>query len=189
MAAGKKIMIKKREKPAIYGLLAEFEEPEQLAAATRRAKDEGFRRMDAFSPFPVEGIDELIGKNPTRLPLIVLLGGIIGGVTGYLLQYWTAVIDYPLNIGGRPYHSWPSFMPVTFELTILCAALGTVLGMLGLNGLPQPYHPLFNVERFGLASRDRFFLCIEALDPKFDREKTKQFLNSLKPAGVYEVDH
>src|SRR5262249_5419205 len=139
--------------------------------------------------FPVEGLAEAIGFRRSRLPLIVLIGGLIGCVGGYLLQYYSAVVDYPLNIGGRPTHSWPSFVPVTFELTVLTASLSAVLGMLGLNGLPMPYHPLFNVPRFALASRDRFFLCIEATDPLFDREGTRQFLLSLAPREISEVPH
>jgi hypothetical protein len=130
----------------------------------------------------------VIGFKPTQLPLIVLIGGILGGIGGFYLQYWTSVIDYPMLIGGKPYNSWPAFIPVTFETTILGAALAAVLGMLALNGLPMPYHPVFNVERFALASRDRFFLCIEAADPKFDAKETVEFLRSLNPAAVYEVE-
>src|SRR5262249_25117860 len=158
-----------------YGLLAEFDDPGALVEATRRAHAEGYRQMDAYSPFPVEELAEALGVRRTRLPLLVLIGGIIGCVGGYGMQYYSAVISYPLNIGGRPFHSWPAFIPVTFEMTILVAALTAVLGMLALNGLPMPYHPVFNVERFALATRDRFFLCIEATDPKFDRQATRQF--------------
>ena len=139
-----------------------------MLEAARRAHAGGYRQMDAYSPFPVEGLAEAIGFHRTRLPLIVLLGGIAGGVGGYLLQYYTAVIDYPLNVGGRPLHSWPSFIPVTFETTVLIAALAAVLGMLALNGLPRPYHPVFNVPRFEMASRNLFFLCIESTDALFD---------------------
>ncbi len=178
-----------KTKPPIYGLMAEFDNPADLLAAARRARGEGYRRMDAYTPFPVEGLAEAIGFHHTRLPLVVLIGGIVGCFGGYLLQYYTSVIDFPLNVGGRPFHSWPSFIPVTFEMTILGAALSAVLGMLALNGLPMPYHPVFNVDRFALATRDRFFLCIEATDPEFDREGTKRFLESLQPRGVYEVAH
>jgi hypothetical protein len=172
----------------IYGVMAEFDNPEQLCAGARRAHDVGYRRMDAYSPFPIEGLAEVIGFKRTQLPLIVLLGGILGGIGGFYLQYWASVIDYPMLIGGKPYNSWPAFIPVTFETTILGAALAAVLGMLGLNGLPMPYHPVFNVERFALASRDRFFLCIECDDPKFDGYETVEFLRSLKPTAVYDVE-
>jgi hypothetical protein len=172
----------------IYGVMAEFDNPELLCASAGRAHEAGYRRMDAYSPFPIEGLAEVIGFKPTQLPLIVLIGGILGCIGGFYLQYWTSVIDYPMLIGGKPYNSWPAFIPVTFETTILGAALAAVLGMLALNGLPMPYHPVFNVERFALASRDRFFLCIEATDPKFDRKDTVDFLRSLNPAAVYEVE-
>jgi Protein of unknown function (DUF3341) len=172
----------------IYGLMAEFDQPEDLLEAARRTFAEGYRRMDAYSPFPVDGLAEAIGFHKTRLPLLVLIGGIIGCVGGFYLQYWAAVIDYPLNIGGRPLNSWPMFIPVTFELTILVAGLFAVLGLLALNGLPMPYHPVFNVERFQLATRNRFFLCIESADPKFDQEATRRFLESCGPRGVYEVE-
>jgi hypothetical protein len=175
-------------KPTIYGLMAEFTSPEALLAAARRAYTEGYRRMDAYSPFPVEGLAEAIGFRKNLLPLIVLLGGIAGAAGGFYLQYWISVADYPLNIGGRPLNSWPAFIPVTFELTILLAALSAVLGLLALNGLPMPYHPVFNVERFELASRNRFFLGIEARDPIFDRETTRRFLEDTGPHGVYEVE-
>ena len=171
----------------IYGLMAEFDQPETLLAATQQAYTAGYRRMDAYTPFPVEGLAEALGFHRTRLPLVVLLGGIIGGVGGFLLQYYAAVIDYPLNVGGRPLNSWPAFIPVTFELTILVAALTTVLGMLALNGLPMPYHPVFNVARFELATHDHFFLCIEATDPQFERHSTRQFLATLGAREVTEV--
>lgn len=176
-------------KPPIYGLLAEFEEPGPLLKAAERAFAEGYRKMEGYTPFPVEGLDEAIGFRRSRVPLIVLCGGMLGGLGGFSMQYFSAVIHYPLNVGGRPYNSWPSFIPVTFELTILIAAISAVLGMLALNGLPMLYHPLFNVERFVKGSHDRFFLCIEADDPKFDREATKRFLEGLQPKGVYEVEH
>jgi hypothetical protein len=176
-------------RPPVYGLMAEFDNPTALLEATRRAHAEGYRRMDAYSPFPVEELAEALGMRHTRMPLVVLIGGILGCLGGYYLQYWTAVVDYPINVGGRPYHSWPSFIVVTFECTILVAGLFAVLGMLGLNGLPMPYHPVFNVERFALATKDRFFLCVEATDPKFDLEATRRFLEGLQPRGVYEVPH
>jgi hypothetical protein len=173
--------------PAIYGLMAEFEDPNDLVAAAHRAFHEGYRAMDAYSPLPIEELHEAIGFHHSRLPLIVLIGGIVGCVGGYLLQWWAAAVAYPLNVGGKPFHSWPMFIPITFECTILGAALAAVLGMLALNGLPQPYHPVFNVPRFALASRNRFFLCIEARDPKFDLEGTRAFLETLGPREVTTV--
>lgn len=173
----------------IYGLMAEFDEPNALVTAARKAYQEGYRQMDGYSPFPIEALSEAIGFHHTRLPLLVFLGGVIGCLGGYFLQYWVSVIDYPVNVGGKPYHSWPSFIPATFETTVLLAALTAVFGMLALNGLPQPYHPVFNVPRFALASRDRFFLVIESRDPKFDPDKTWRFLDTLQSRGVSEVDY
>jgi hypothetical protein len=170
-----------------YGLMAEFDQPQRLVEVSRLAREQGFRIMDAYSPFPIDGLDEALGEREDRLPLLVLLGGIGGGLLGFGMQYFANVIQFPLIIVGRPYNSWPAFIPITFELTILGAALVAVLGMLALNGLPTPYHPVFGVPRFELASRQAFFLCIESRDPKFDTVKTKQFLESLKPVGVYEV--
>ncbi len=178
----------KAEETTLYGLLAEFEKAETLVEAARRAFREGYRRMDAYSPYPVEGLAEAIGFAHTRLPLVVLGGGIVGCLAGFFFQYFVSVIDYPVNAGGRPLNSWPSFIIVTFEMTILCAALAAVLGMLGLNGLPRPHHPLFAVKRFALATRDRFFLCIESRDPRFDREKTRAFLGTLGAEEVSEVE-
>jgi hypothetical protein len=172
----------------LWGLVAEFETPEALVAAAHKVSGSGFKRYDAYSPFPIEGLHDAMGFHRNRLPLLVLLGGICGGVGGFAMQYYASVIDYPINIGGRPFNSWPSFIPITFELTILGAALAAVFGMLALNGLPMPYHPLFNVERFALASRDRYYLCIESRDRLFEPEKTRAFLESLKPHGVYEVE-
>jgi hypothetical protein len=172
---------------ATYGLLAEFDDPSSLVAAAASARHAGYRCMDAYSPFPIEELHEALGAHHTRLPLIVLIGGLIGCLGGYGLQYWASAIAYPLNVAGKPLHSWPAFVPVTFECTILGAALSAVLGMLALNGLPMPYHPVFNVPRFALASRNRFFLCIEAKDPKFDLEETRRFLETLNPREVTTV--
>ena len=172
----------------IYGLLAEFEAPEDLVSAAERAYADGYRHMDAHTPFPVHGLAEAIGFHTNRVPLLVLIGGIIGAGLGFFSQYWAAVIDYPINVGGRPLNSWPAFIPITFEVTILVAALTAVLGMLALNGLPQPYHPVFNAPRFALATRDRFFLCIEATDPRFDPVATRAFLEGLGAKEVTDVE-
>jgi Alternative complex III, ActD subunit len=172
---------------SVYGLMAEFDDPTTLVAATDRAHHQGYRRMDAYSPFPIEELHDAIGSPPSRLPLIVLIGGLLGCIGGYVLQYWVSVVAYPVNVGGKPFHSWPAFIPVTFECTILAAALAAVLGMLALNGLPMPYHPVFNVPRFALASRNRFFLVIEAADTKFELEETRRFLETLGPREVSTV--
>jgi len=171
----------------IYGLLAEFDEPDRLLAAARAAYEDGYRNMDAYTPFPIEHLAEAIGFRTTRLPWVIFAGGFVGCLGGFILQYWVSVSAYPENIGGRPLNSWPSFIPVTFELTILLAALTAVCGMLVLNGLPMPYHALFNVPRFAQASRDRFFLCIEARDKCFDQKKTRRFLESQRPREIFEV--
>jgi Protein of unknown function (DUF3341) len=178
-----------KARPPIYGLLAEFDDANAVVAATRQAYEKGYRRMDAYAPFPLEELTEALGFRKTRLPLLVLIGGILGGLTGWGMQYYSAAISYPLNVGGRPFNSWPMFIPVIFELTVLGAALFAVLGMLALNGLPMPYHPVFNVPGFALATRDRFFLCIEATDALFDRTQTGEFLRGLGPRAVTEVDH
>lgn len=174
--------------PRLYGLMAEFATPQDLIAAVERARQEGYRRMDAYTPFPIEPVWEALGHDRSRVPLLVLIGGLIGCFSGYGLQYWVSAVTYPLDVGGRPYHSWPAFIPVTFEMTILIAGIFAVVGMLALNGLPMPHHPVFNVPRFALASRDRYFLCIEARDRRFDRAGTRRFLESLSPSGVWEVE-
>jgi hypothetical protein len=181
-------MSEARERAApLYGLMAEFHAPQEIIAAARAARAAGYRKMDAFTPYAMEELSEALGHHHSKVPLIVLCGGIAGGVGGYLLQYWAAVVDYPMNVGGRPVHSWPAFIVPTFEMTILCAALAAVLGMFWLNGLPMPYHPVFNAKNFALASRDRYFLLIEARDPQFDRAATERFLASLNPSEVSEV--
>lgn len=171
----------------LYALLADFDTPEALVVAAERAFAAGYRRMDAFSPFPVEGLSEALGQRPSRVPAIVLIAGILGGAGGYLMQYWMNAFDYALNIGGRPPHSWPAFIPVTFEMTVLIAAVVGVIGMFALNRLPMPYHPVFNAPHFDRATHDRFFLAIEADDPQFDREKTAAFLASLGAIQVAEA--
>src|ERR671914_1466979 len=172
--------------PAVapWGLLAEFDDVNQTVEAARRVYAEGYRSIDAYSPFPVEPLWEAIGANDKRPQLFTLLGGIAGMLGGFGLCYWVSVIAYPLNIAGRPLNSWPAFIPITFETTILIASFSALLSMIALNGLPMPYHPVFNVPAFALASRNRFFLCIESRDPKFDREATQRFLEGLDPRGV-----
>jgi hypothetical protein len=175
--------------PKIYGVLGEFPSAEHLLDAANAVREAGYQRTDAYAPFPVHGLADALGARPTRLAHIVLVGGICGGVLGYLMQYYMSAVDYPLNIGGRPPHSWPAFIPVTFELTILGAALSAVLGMLALNGLPRPYHPLFGVPEFSLASQNRFFLCIEATDKKFDLTDASEFLQKLGSTHVQVVEY
>jgi len=173
----------------IYGIMAEFDAPEKILAAAERARDAGYRKMDAYTPFPMEELTHALGVEQSKLSLFVLCCGIAGALTGFFLPYVASVIDYPLNIGGRPLNSWPHWIPITFELTILFAAFGAVVGMIFRNGLPRPVHPVFNVDRFELASRDKFFLCIESIDPKFDRGETEKFLKSLKPSYLTVVDN
>ncbi|QJE01860.1 DUF3341 domain-containing protein [Massilia forsythiae] len=171
----------------LYGLLAEFPDGDALLAATRAARAHGYARVEAYAPFAVEGLEEAVGMRSNRIPLITLLGGVAGGAATYFLQWYAAVVDYPINVGGRPLHSWPAFIPATFEITILGAALAAAVGMLALNGLPRLHHPLFEVEEFELASRNRFFLCLPARDPAFDRTRSSGFLRSLDPLLVREV--
>ena len=173
----------------MYGIMAEFDSAQALIDAAKRTHEAGYKKIDAYSPFPIEGLAEELGFHRDEVPLVVLIGGIVGGLTGYLMQYWMSAIDYPLNIGGKPYHSWPAFIVITFEMTILFAGISAVFGMLALNGLPMPYHPVFNVPRFARASRNRFFLCIEATDPLFDRKATEEFLEGLHAQEVSEVAH
>ncbi len=170
----------------LYGLAAEFESDAQLVHAAEEAYARGYRRMDGFTPFPIEGLAEALGKK-NRIPLLVLLGGIVGGGSAYFMEWFANVVSYPINSGGRPLHSWPAFIPITFELTVLGAALTAFFFALGLSGLPKPYHPMFNLPEFERASQDRFFLCIEAEDTLFDAEQTRAFLESLEPLVVAEV--
>jgi hypothetical protein len=176
-------------RPPIWGLLAEFENPTALVAAAARVRDAGYKRIDGHTPFPIEELREALGVKPTILPLLVLCGALVGCVGGYFMQYYASNVAYPLNVGGRPMHSWPMFVPITFELTVLLGGLTAVIGMLALNGLPMPYHPLFNVPRFALATRDRFFLVIEARDRRFDRQGTARFLREIGAREVFEVAH
>lgn len=173
--------------PGTYGLMAEFDNPTALVAAARSAREKGYTRIDAYSPYPIEELNEALELHDNRLAKIVLTGGVLGLVAGYGLQYFVAVIHYPLNIAGRPLHSWPMFVPVTFEVTVLFASLAAFFGLLALCGLPKPYHPVFNVPGFSKASRNRFFLAIESRDPLFDRERTAAFLESLDASEVSEV--
>jgi hypothetical protein len=172
----------------IYGLLAEFKDGDKLVEIAKQARDAGYRRMDGFSPYPVEGLAEALGSHRTKIPAIALAGGLIGGIGGYFMLFSSSVAFYPINVAGRPFHSWPMFVPITFELTILFSGLFTAFGMLALNGLPKPHHPVFAVPQFSLATDDRFFFCIEAADASFDPEKSKEFLNKFDPIGIYVVD-
>ena len=171
----------------IYGMMAEFDSATHLMEACHRTHQAGYQKIDAYSPFPIEGLAEAIGFHKNRVPLVVLLGGLIGGLSGYGMQYWMSAVDYPINAGGRPFHSWPSFIIITFEMTILFAGLSAALGMLALNGLPMPYHPVFNVPRFAMATKDRFFLIVFSSDPKYDTAATREFLAGLSPRSLTEV--
>ncbi len=177
-----------RHKTPLYGIMAEFEGPNELVAAARETYEAGYRRINGYSPYPIEELWEAIGFTHTRLPLIVFIGGLLGGLGGFLMQYYIAVIDYPINVGGKPYNSWPAFIPITFECTVLVAAFSAVLGMLVLNKLPQPYHPVFNAPNFAMATNDRFFLVVEANDPKYDHDKVVALLKSFKPLDVIDVE-
>ena len=173
--------------PKIYGLLAEFETAEAVVEAAHRTYAAGYRKLDAYSPFPVEELSEAIGFHKNGVALVCLVGGLLGCSAAYTLQWWINTISYPVNIGGRPFHSWPSFVIVSFEMTILFAGLSAVFGMLALNGLPMPYHPVFNVPRFELASKDRFFIVVFSSDRNYDPVRTRQFLEGLNPISVAEV--
>jgi hypothetical protein len=176
-------------RPATYGMMAEFSSAEALIEAARRVREAGYRKVDAYTPYPIEAVSEALELPRSVMPKLVLTGGLLGGLGGYALQYWSQVLVYPMNIGGRPIHAWPAFIVPTFECTILGAALAAVVGMIAINGLPQPYHPVFNVPRFALASRDRYFLVIEAEDPKFHPDGTRRFLTGLNASEVSDVEH
>jgi ActD protein len=178
----------RRHEPPMYGVMAEFENPTDLVAAARKVYSLGYRRINGYSPYPIEELSEAIGFTKTSLPLIVFIGGVVGALGGFFMQYWIEVIDYPINVGGKPTNSWPAFIPITFEMTVLCAAFAAVLGMLVLNKLPQPYHPVFNVPSFAMATRDRFFLAVEANDPKFEHAKVVELLKSLGALEVNDVE-
>src|SRR5207253_9150457 len=177
-----------QSKSRLYGVMAQFDNPSALVAAARETYAAGYRRINGYSPFPIEELSEAIGFKRTSLPLIVLIGGIIGALGGFFMQYWMEVIDYPTIVGGKPFNSWPAFIPITFECTVLAAAFAAVLGMLALNKLPQPYHPVFNAPSFDLATRDSFFLVIEAKDPNFDHDEAVRFLKTLEPREVVDVE-
>jgi Protein of unknown function (DUF3341) len=174
--------------PGLYGLMAEFPDPDSLIAAAEKTHHAGFEKVEAYTPFPIEAVSEALGHHHSKVPMLVLIGGILGGLGGFSLQLWANLSAYPMNIAGRPLISWPAFIVPTFECTILGAALSAVFGMFALNGLPMPYHPVFNVPRFARASRDRYFLVIESSDPKFDRASTESFLRELHPSEVTEVE-
>lgn len=173
--------------PRLYGLMAEFENPTDLVAAARRTREAGFRNFDAYTPYPIHELDDAMDLHDNRVAKFTFIGGLCGCIGGFSLATWCAAVAFPLNIGGRPLISVPMFIPVTFECTILLSGLTAAIGMLALNGLPRPYHPVFNVERFASASKSGFFLCIEAEDPKFDRQATASFLESLNPEEIAEV--
>ncbi len=175
------------ETDAVHGVIAEFEHEADILAAAEAAYAAGYRKMDAYSPHPVDGLAEAMGFTKNRVPLIVLLGGLSGGATGFMMQWFSAVVHYPIDVGGRPLNSWPAFVPITFELTILFSAFASILGMLILNGLPKPYHPVFNAANFDSASSDRFFLCIESSDPMFETEGVKGFLEGFEPKSLSVV--
>ncbi|MDB5292267.1 MAG: hypothetical protein JWL69_3508 [Phycisphaerales bacterium] len=171
----------------LFGLAAEFESAAQVLAAARAVAQAGYRRADAYMPFPVEGVGEALGVHRTRIPLLVLIGGVFGACLAFVMLLYANVISYPWNVGGKPPNSWPAWIPITFEVGVLFASFAAFFGMFALNGLPMPYHPVFNVPDFTRASRDRFFIVIESSDKQFDPEQTRQFLEGLKPIAVREV--
>ncbi|MEP7364378.1 MAG: DUF3341 domain-containing protein [Acidobacteriota bacterium] len=175
------------ETPKAFGMMAEFDDHHHLIKAAEAAHAAGYRKMDAYTPYPIHGLSEALGQAPTKISTLVLCGGVLGCLGGFSLMCWITLVAYPMNVAGKPMYSWPAYIPITFETTVLVAALTAVFGMIALNGLPQPYHPVFNVERFKRASQDRFFLCIEAVDPKYDAAGTREFLGKHS-AEVMEVD-
>jgi hypothetical protein len=175
------------EERYLYGLVAEFDDADDFLIAAGRTREEGYTRMEGYAPFPMEGMSEALGHTDTWIPKIMLVGGILGAFSGFGLLFWTTVVAYPLNIGGRPIFAWPSYIPITFEMTVLLSSLAGVVGMFLLNGLPSPYHPLFEAPNFDRATSDRFFLCVEAVDPRFDLEQTRSFLEGLRALQVSEV--
>jgi len=173
--------------PVIHGMLAEFASDEGILDAAQKVFDAGYRQTEAYTPMPVHGLSEALGQSRTKVPVATFAAGCLGACLGFGMCWYANVISYTWNIGGRPPDSWPAFIPITFEVMVLCASFGALLSMLGLNGLPEPYHPVFNAPRFALASKDRFFICIEAKDPKYDSSQTRQFLESLDPVSITEV--
>jgi hypothetical protein len=172
-----------------YGVMAEFDNPEDLIEATRHAYAQGYRMMEAYTPFPVEGLPEALNFRHNKIPAVVLIGGIVGGLSGFFMQWYAATLSYPIDVAGRPFNSWPAWIPITFEMTVLFAALSAVFGMLGLNGLPRPHHPVFNAPNFALASRNRFFLCIQSRDPLFEMEAVRQVLAEHRPIAINDVPY
>ena len=173
--------------PPLHGLMAAFDTPEALLDAARRTTDEGYRNIDAYTPMPVEGLADAIGFRSNAVPRLVFVCGLAGAAGGFGLMWWITVIAFPHIVAGRPLNSWPAYIPITFECMVLLASLSAVIGMLAMNKLPQPYHPVFNVPLFARASRDLFFLCVEATDPKFDPASTRAFLERLNPREVHDV--
>lgn len=176
-----------RKKPELFGVMAEFRTPQDLLHGIEKARSSGYTRMDAYTPYPIEKVIDALGFHHTKVPLVTLIGAMAGMSGVFGLAYWVSVIEYPLNIGGRPFFSWPAFVPVTFEGAVLIGGLSAAIGMIVLNGLPSPYHPVFNVPRFKAASRDGYFLCVEATDPRFDADAVRQVLESAHPVEVNDV--
>ncbi len=175
--------------PTLYGLIAEFDNADALLAAAEKTRDAGYKKFEAYTPMPIHGLDEAVGYRGTRLPWVIFGAGLLGASGMFAFQTWINLSAYPMNIGGRPLFSWPAFIPATFEGMVLLAAFAAVFGMIAACGLPRPYHPVFNAPNFERASVDRFFLCIEAADPKFELKRTRQFLESLEPLAVSTVDN